>query len=111
MAIRDAVSADELDRHLRAVSPRCGSPASPEEAQAFDYIEEQLRGSATSVNRYASDALIGYPADGLAGGRRRPNRSRSRANGYSLSPSTGPEGVTGELVFVGAGRAADYAEQ
>ena len=38
MSIRDAVSASELDRHLRAVSAEVRLSGSPEEARAFDYI-------------------------------------------------------------------------
>jgi hypothetical protein len=103
----NAVSGPELDRHLRAVARVVRLSGTPEEAEAFDYIESQFRGWGYRVNRYASDALIGYPQTAsltLLG----DAPVSIHANGYSLSPSTRPEGVTGELVFVGKGAAADY---
>lgn len=80
----------------------------PEEAQAFDYIESQLRSWGYDVNRHASDALVGYPLTAsltLLG----DAPAVIHVNGYSLSPSTGPDGVTAELMHVGAGMSSDYA--
>jgi hypothetical protein len=108
VAIRDAVSADELDRHLRAVSAEVRISGSPEEARAFDYIEQQLQNFGYETNRYSSEALIGYPEKASLEVLT-PQRVSVTANGYSLSPGTGSEGVIGELVYVGAGQAADYA--
>ena len=107
MSIREAVSAAELDRHLRAVAAEVRLSGSPEEARAFDYIEGELERFGYEVNRYQSEALIGYPVSAslhVLG----DEPFEIHANGYSLSPGTGPEGVTGELVYVGAGQAADY---
>jgi hypothetical protein len=108
MSILDAVSAHELFRHLRAVSAEARLSGSPEEARAFDYIEGQLNGFGYDAVRYETEALIGYPAraslDVL-----NPEPARLDANGYSLSPITGPEGVTGEMVYVGSGMPEDYA--
>ena len=91
MSILDAVSAHELFRHLRAVSAEARLSGTPEEAQAFDYIEEQLRGFGYDVNRYESDALIGYPGTSsleVMG----TDGDAIPCNGYSLSPSTGADG-------------------
>ncbi|HKG26611.1 MAG TPA: hypothetical protein VKB09_13245, partial [Thermomicrobiales bacterium] len=105
--IADAVSGAELDRHLRGIARVIRLSGTPEEAEAFDYIEGQLRAFGYRVNRYASDALIGYPQrsalEVLA-----PNPVQVGSNGYSLSPGTGPDGVIGELVFAGAGLPGDY---
>ena len=108
VSVGDAVLATELDRHLRAVSAEVRLSGSPEEARAFDYIQDQLELFGFEVQRFESEALIGYPqraALHILG--HRP--SELPANGYSLSPSTGPEGVTGDLVYVGAGMPTDYA--
>ncbi|MEA2593911.1 MAG: N-acetylated-alpha-linked acidic dipeptidase [Thermomicrobiales bacterium] len=105
--LTEAVSGAELDRHLRAISRVVRLSGTAEEAEAFDYIEGQLRAFGYRVNRHASDALIGYPQRSsleiLS-----PNPVQIASNGYSLSPSTGPEGVTGEVVFVGAGMPGDF---
>jgi hypothetical protein len=108
VSVRDAVSASELDRHLRAVAAEVRLSGSPEEARAFDYIGEQLSGFGYDVQRFSNEALIGYPLrSSLHVLDDRPEEIR--CNGYALSPSTGPEGVIGELVSVGAGMPADYA--
>ncbi len=107
MSVRDAVSAIELDRHLRAVSAEVRLSGSPEEARAFDYIQDQLEHFGFAVQRFESEALIGYPNQAslqLLG----RHSGELQANGYSLSPGTGPDGVTGDLVYVGAGMPTDY---
>jgi hypothetical protein len=106
-AIRDDVSAGELNRHLRAITAEVRLSGSPEEARAFDYIQGELERFGYEVNRYESEALIGYPVRAslqVLG----DDPLEIAANGYSLSPGTGPEGVIGELVHVGAGMAGDY---
>jgi len=104
----DAVDGAELDRHLREIARVVRLSGTPAEAEAFDYLESQLRTFGYRVERYESDALIGYPQraslEVLA-----PEPAAIAANGYSLSPATGSEGVTAELIQVGAGQAADYA--
>lgn len=105
--VRDGVSAGELDRHLRAIAAEVRLSGSPEEARAFDYIQGELETFGYEVNRYQSEALIGYPVQAslhLLG----DDLMEITANGYSLSPGTGPDGVSGELIFVGAGMPADY---
>ncbi len=104
----DQVSIEELQRHLDGITQVVRLSGTPDEAKAFDYIEEQLRGFGYDVNRYESDALIGYPGTSsleIVGG----DGSAIPCNGYSLSPSTGPEGITAEVVYAGAGSGADYA--
>lgn len=103
--IVDEVSKDELMRFEHAIAQYVRLSGSAEEAKAFDFIQEQLTGWGYDVQRYSSEALIGYPdkARLTVGGREIP------CNGYSLSPATSDAGVTGGLLYVGAGHAADYA--
>ena len=108
MSIRDAISAAELERHLAGVTAEVRLSGSPEEGRAFDYIEEQLTQFGYDVQRFQSEALIGYPVRSSLQVLGESPRE-IRANGYSLSPSTGPEGVTGDLIYVGPGTPADYA--
>jgi hypothetical protein len=108
VSVRDVVSATELDRHLRAVSAEVRLSGSPEEGRAFDYIQDQLDRLGYEVMRFQSEALIGYPVHAslhILG----TQPHEIAANGYSLSPGTGPEGVVGDLVYVEAGMPADYA--
>ena len=90
MSIRNFVSASELDRHLRAVSAEVRLSGSPQEAHAFDYIHDQLERFGYEVKRFESEALIGYPIRAslhVLGA----HPFVLDANGYSLSPTTGPE--------------------
>ncbi|MDQ3228039.1 MAG: M28 family peptidase [Chloroflexota bacterium] len=108
MSIRGAVSASELYRHLREVAADVRLSGSPEEARVFDYIRDQLEPLGFQVDRFESEALIGYPIHAslhLLG----PEPSVISANGYSLSPGSGPDGVMGALVHVGTGMPVDYA--
>lgn len=102
-----AVSGSELDRHLRAIARVVRLSGTPEERIAFDYIEQHLQGLGFAINRYESDALIGYPKRAsltvVA-----PEPWTLEANSYSLSPSTGPGGIEADVVAVGAGMPADY---
>lgn len=108
MSMREAVSATELDRHLRAVTTEVRLSGSPEEARAFDYIASELTRFGYTVQRYQNEALIGYPQRAsleVVG----DAPLTLTANGYSLSPSTGPEGIVAELIYAGGGLDADYA--
>jgi N-acetylated-alpha-linked acidic dipeptidase len=101
------VQADTLLEHLRRVSVGARISGSADEAAAFDYIEQTLGGLGYSIKREQVPALIGYPLDStleVLG----PERLTLPCNGYSLTPSTPPEGIEGDLVYVGMGVASDY---
>jgi hypothetical protein len=102
------VSGAELKRHLNEIAQYVRLSGTADEAKAFDYIEAQLNAFGYKVTRYASDALIGYPGKSSLE-ITSPDRQAIPCNGYSLSPLTGDDGVSGELVYVGSGKAADYA--
>ena len=97
-AIRDAISSSELDRFLRNVSREVRLSGTPEEARAFDFIQAELESFGYQVSRYASDALIGYPERSSLEIVGDPS-VKLTANGYSLSPRTSDEGITGDLLY------------
>jgi hypothetical protein len=108
VGIRDEVSATELDRFLRGVASEIRLSGSPEERRAFDFIQGELEGLGYAVERLECEALVGYPQRAsldILG----PDARSIRANGYSLSPATNPNGIVAEVVFIGAGMPADYA--
>ena len=80
---------------------------SRDEAEVFDWAEEHLRDLGFSVDRFAATSLIGLPhraaVEVLS-----PVELRLSAKGYSMSPGTGSDGVTGELVDVGNGSPSEY---
>jgi len=52
VSIRNSVSASELDRYLRAVSAEVRLSGSPQEARAFDYIQDKLERFGYEVKRF-----------------------------------------------------------
>ncbi len=102
------VSISELKRHLNEIAQYVRLSGTPEEAKAFDHIERELKSWGYDVKRYENDALIGYPGKSSLE-ITSPDQQTIPCNGYSLSPLTSDEGVSGELVYVGAGKEADYA--
>src|SRR6185312_16269226 len=105
--IVSGVSGAELKRHLNEIAQYVRLSGTDDEAKAFDYIESQLNSFGYKVSRYASDALIGYPGKSSLE-ITSPEREAIPCNGYSLSPLTSDEGVSGELVYVGGGHDSDY---
>ncbi|MDP9472924.1 MAG: hypothetical protein M3Q71_20060 [Chloroflexota bacterium] len=105
----EAVSGSELDWHLRAISRVVRLSGTPEEGEAFDYLASALQGFGYLVTRHQSDALVGYPCHAslelLS-----PDPAAIAANGYSLSPGTGPGGITADLAYAGAGQPEDYTD-
>jgi len=59
MAVKDAVSIDELWRHLEAISNSVRLSGTPGEAAAFDHAERELSAMGYAVKRYEAEALIG----------------------------------------------------
>lgn len=107
MAISDAVSRSELERHLLAVSKTVRLSGTPGEAAAFDYVEHELRAFGFTVNRYHSEALIGYPLRSTLHVTS-PAPIEIRCNGYALTPPTPGDGIDGELIFTGSSLETNY---
>ncbi len=108
-AMFGAVSGDELDRHLRAISREVRLSGTPEEARAFDHIEAHLAGLGYTVSRFANESLVGYPGDAsleILGN----DAIAIHANGYALSPPTPEAGITGVLLDVGDRLDAETAD-
>lgn len=94
-------------RHTEAVGQWVRLSGTPDERKAFEYIREQLEGFGFRVTIYESDALIGYPQESRLE-MLEPESLVIHSNGYSLSPETATDGVTGELVLVGPGLRDSY---
>lgn len=108
-AITEAVSAEQLMAHTRAIAQWVRLSGTPDEGRAFDYIADKLATFGYAVTRHAHPALVGYPGKAtlevLA-----PEQFTVLCNGYSLSPATSDAGVEGELVLIGGGQATDYPD-
>ncbi len=108
-AVRQAVSASKLMGYTRAISRWVRMSGSDDEAKAFDYLEETLRGFGLDVHRYRHDALISWPGPaslevaphegGQAGAPPQPIECITHA----FAASTPPGGLDAEAVDRGEG--------
>lgn len=109
-SIVERVSSDNLMSHVRTIAQWVRVSGSAEEATAFDYLQQQLTSFGYAVTRYESDALIGLPGEArLTLGDGTGTQEDIPANGYAFGAATGDEGLLGDVVYVGAGTADDYA--
>jgi hypothetical protein len=102
-ALLDAVSPSKLMQFTRGVSRWVRLSGSDDEAKAFDYVEETLKGFGLDVRRESHDALVSWPGPAsieTAGG-------RVECITHSFAASTPPEGVEGEVVDGAAAGAAN----
>ena len=101
------LDAAQLTRLLEAAATGDRFSGSRDEARVFDWAEEFLGNLGFSVDRFAATSLIGLPhraaVEVLS-----PVELTLSAKGYSMSPGTGSDGVTGELVDVGNGSPFEY---
>lgn len=78
---------------------------SKDEQRGFDYIEERLKSIGVPYRRYAPEVHLSVPQKATLELGKTGQSFKAKTPGYS--GSTGPDGVTGELVFVGGAHAED----
>ena len=103
------VSGDRLMADTRHIAQWIRLSGSPEEAQAFEYVRRQLEAAGLEPQLLSHEALISLPGPASL-----EVHAPCHAAGtidcitHSFAAATGPGGVAADLVYVGAGRAADY---
>lgn len=104
-ALATQVSAEEMMGHLRVLAGWTKHAGTPGELESLAYLREVLQTYGYATELISHDAYISLPVSASveAGGR------TLRALAQSFSRSTPPGGLTGRLVYVGRGNAADYA--
>ncbi len=107
-ALREAVSVDHLRRHNAEIAKGVRLSGSADEAEAFAYIAAQCRSYGMAVEQYAIDAYVSLPGAASLSVVM-PERREIESITHSASAATGAEGLDGQLVYAGAGLAADYA--
>lgn len=101
----DAVDGDRLFGHLEEFARRVKLSGTPEELESFRYLQAELDGSGYRTELVLHDAYISLPgAARLEAGPERP-----ACITHSFSRPSGPDGVRGVMVAVGAGTEADFA--
>ena len=105
--VADMLRGQDLMGFVGQVAKGVRMSGSPEESEAFDFIESYLAGLGFETKRHSAESLIGFPEEShleILG----PQPADLRCNGYSLTPSTPEVGVVGELVSAGHGTKEDF---
>jgi hypothetical protein len=105
-ALLDEVSADRLMEYNRTIAQWERLSGTPDERKAFEYVEETLKGFGLTTTRHDPICLVSLP--GPAALTLLDPDEHVTCITHSFSASTGPDGVTAEVVYVGNGTAADY---
>ena len=102
------VSPEVLETHAREIIKHVRPSGSPGEFAAIDYVVETLRSEAIPVEVYEFPGYVSDPV--RASLRLSEEQIVYRALTQAFSSSTGPEGLTGEIVDCGKGSPQDYRE-
>ncbi|QUL99369.1 MAG: M28 family peptidase [Candidatus Fermentithermobacillus carboniphilus] len=93
------ISAAEMQKHLHVMSGLHRRSGSPDDFKAVDYIVDYLSGYGIPVQVYEFSSLISYPV----GANLRtlvPTEREFHCKTRALSPSTPPQGIVAEVVYV-----------
>jgi len=102
-ALCDAVSPSKLMQFTRGVSKWVRLSGSEDEAKAFDYVEETLRGFDLDVRRETHDALVSWPGSASLETGGRDGAGRVECITHAFAASTPREGLEAEVVDAGPG--------
>ncbi len=110
-ALIDDVSTDQLMEATQTVAGWVRLSGTPEEAKAFDWIEQRLQGYDLETRRYTHPALVSWPLSAsltatFSGGQ----SDEIRCATHAFATATGPSGLEGEIVYAGRGSAVELAE-
>ncbi|HLJ61387.1 MAG TPA: M28 family peptidase [bacterium] len=97
----EAVSADRLMAATRAISQWVRLSGTPDEAQAFDWIEERLRAYGLETSRYLHPGLVSWPESATLTASAGAVRVPCATHAFAVSTPRG--GLAGPLVYVGRG--------
>jgi len=101
------VSAREMTRHLEEFARRVKLSGTPEELESFRYLQATLDAYGYKTDLILHDAYISLPGKA----RLQAGAEQLDCITHSFSRSSGPDGVSGQLVHVGSGNEADFAKQ
>jgi hypothetical protein len=100
------VSAPQMMRHLEEFARRVKLSGTPEELESFHYLQSTLDGYGFKTKLIQHDAYISLPGRAkLVAGSEQPDCIT-----HSFSCSSGPDGLSGEMAYIGSGAEADFAK-
>lgn len=103
------LSVEEEFKHIKWFYDNVGQrlAGTPEERKAAEYLEKILRSYGVDVQVYEFDAYVSFPKDAELRVLE-PEQKTIECSCYAQIGSTPPEGIEGELVYVGSGGIKDY---
>jgi Iap family predicted aminopeptidase len=102
------VSKERLWEHAKNISQWQRISGTPGEEAAVSYFQEQLDAYGLETHLYRFEALLGWPEEAQLEVRS-PRNIPIKAITHSLSPSTDPEGLVAEVVYLGDGEESDFS--
>jgi Iap family predicted aminopeptidase len=102
------VGTDNLWRHASTLAQWEKISGTSGERTAVDYLKGQLEELGLKTTLYEFESLLGWPEEARLEVRM-PRTAAIETITHSFAPSTGPEGIEGDVVYVGAGEEADFA--
>jgi Zn-dependent M28 family amino/carboxypeptidase len=103
-----SLSAPRMMQDVQQIASEIRLSGTPEEARSFDYIEAQIRDLGLEVTRLDCDVYVSLPGPASLEVLGPPDESVECIT-HSMSVSTPPGGLAGELRVLGRGSAADFA--
>jgi Iap family predicted aminopeptidase len=107
-AVLQQVSSDRLWQHAKTIAQWERVSGTPGERAALEYCRRCLIEYGFRTNVYEFEALLGWPKEAQVE-LRFPVRQPVNAITHAFVPSSVPEGIEGDMVYVHAGEEADFA--
>ena len=104
------VSPDNLMQHVHEISKFVRTSGSEEESKSLVYVKKVLESYGFKVRQYRPETYIGEPKSATLR-TVAPESSEIKGVTAALAPSTPPDGIEAEIVYVGAGSEAEFNKQ
>jgi len=105
------VSTEQLMEATRTIAQWVRHSGTPDEARAFDWIEQTLQGFGLETNRYLHPGLVSWPESAsLVITHANGEGETIRCATHAFATSTAEHGLAGELAYVGFGTAGERAQ-
>ncbi len=104
------VSQERLWQHAKNIAQWERISGTPGERAAVGYFQENLEAYGLRTHLYQFEALLGWPEEAQFEVRS-PRALPIKAITHSLVPSTDPEGLLAEVLYLGAGEESDFSDR
>ncbi len=104
------VSQERLWQHAKNISQWKRISGTPGEQAAVQYFRKNLEEYGLKTHLHQFEALLGWPEEAQMEVRS-PRNLPIQAITHSLVPSTDPEGLLAEVLYLGAGEASDFSNR